>query len=325
MADTNIEWATKVWNPVRGCTIVSKGCTNCYAMKQAHRFAGPGGKYKGLTKMSRGGPVWTGEVRMVPEMLEAPLTWRKPQRVFVNSMSDLFHEDLLFALIDQVFAVMALCPQHTFQVLTKRPYRMRQYLSHTTGPDNLLTRVIHAAQGIKMPRGQRKPDGLGWPYRNVWLGVSVEDQATADERIPLLLETPAALRWVSYEPALGPVDFRPLMTRCPVHDFDGGFCVGPCPTRRRIAWIVVGGESGPGARPFDVEWARSTVEQCKAAGVPVFVKQLGARPFEEGCEVGHVWIGRNPSSLTRVNDRKGGDPSEWPADLRVREWPEVRS
>ena len=336
MADTSIEWATKVWNPVRGCSIVSAGCRSCYAMKQAHRFAGPGGKYEGLTQMSRGGPVWTGEVRVVPEMLEAPLHWRKPQRVFVNSMSDLFHEDVPEKLIDRVFAVMALCPQHTFQVLTKRPERMRHYLSHTTGPGNVLTRVIAAAQRIEMPRGQRKPDGPGWLWRNVWLGVSVEDQATADERIPLLLETPAALRWISFEPALGPVDFSTGFADrsdwCDLYGHDIGDHDGTCmqcsydPDRHYLDWIVVGGESGPGARPFDVEWARSTVEQCKEAGVSVFVKQLGARPVCGGQDLRPARSSDQPGAdlerfPMRLRDRKGGDMEEWPADLRIREWP----
>lgn len=330
---TAIQWTDRVWNPVSGCTKVSKGCQHCYAERQADR------------KLPKGGFTdrpFT-EVRCHPNRLDIPMHWKKPQRVFVNSMSDLFHEDVPDEFIDQVFAVMALCPQQTFQVLTKRPERMRQYLSHTTGPDNVLTRVVHAAQGIEMARGQHKPDGPGWPYRNVWLGVSVEDQATADERIPQLLETPAALRWVSYEPALGPVDFTGS------HWWDHRYQWWPKLFNKPLDWIVVGGESGPGARTFDVAWARSTVEQCKAAGVPVFVKQLGAQPRGWCALLSDKYIdGQTPdadagycdyyeaheqgapcSSFDRkchaLMDRKGGDPSEWPTDLRVREWPEVRS
>lgn len=278
--NTSIEWTNATWSPVRGCSIVSKGCTNCYAMKQAHRFAGPGGKYEGLTRMSNGGPVWTGEVRVVPEMLDIPLHWRKPQRVFVNSMSDLFHEDVPDDFIDQVFAVMALCPQHTFQVLTKRPERMLGVLADLYGKR---------------------------PLRNVWLGVSVEDQATANERIPLLLETPAAVRWVSAEP---------LLEEVIIFSLDGPVDV-PDGMSSPLHWIVVGGESGHGARAFDVAWARSIVEQCKAAGVPVFMKQLGANPaplsIEAGSVVERLWL----------RDRKGGDMEEWPADLRIREFPNV--
>lgn len=350
MADTSIEWATKVWNPVRGCSIVSKGCTNCYAMKQAHRFAGPGGKYEGLTQMSRGGPVWTGEVRAHPSQLEIPLHWRKPQRVFVNSMSDLFHEDVPDSFIDQVFAVMALCPQHTFQVLTKRPERMRQYMTAaSTGKRSLINST--GAEFFKRIVTDDLIAAIKASFPNVWLGVSVEDQATADERIPLLLETPAALRWVSYEPALGLVDFERVCVRGGAtlstvsdalrgHKWDESAYTGGAPPLKsdppdgaRLDWIVVGGESGPGARPFDIGWARSTVEQCKGAGVACFVKQLGARVNWDGCagpdehwptgtkKVDHG----NGGWRIMLRDRKGGDMEEWPADLRVREWPEVRS
>ena len=353
MADTSIEWATKVWNPLRGCSIVSAGCRSCYAMKQAHRFAGPGGKYEGLTKMSGGGPVWTGEVRVVPEMLEAPLHWKKPQRVFVNSMSDLFHEDVPDSFIDQVFAVMALCSQHTFQVLTKRPQRAEDYLRSQATLNGIgdsirrrsPTPAMSIAEAMRAFGIEVDPISRWWPLRNVWLGVSVEDQATADERIPLLLETPAAVRWVSAEPLLAAVTLRlwlPFTTRGRGGDHreKGG-----------LDWVVVGGESGPGARPFDIAWARSTVEQCKAAGVPVFVKQLGAKPLERQPSLDKGFAGRDLLDvMTRprppqmdgwgrittetetfyqrhldLNDRKGGDIDEWPADLRVREWPEVRS
>ena len=296
---TKIEWTERVWNPVRGCSVHSRGCTNCYAMKQAHRFAGSGGKYEGLTRMSNGGPVWTGEVRTVPEMLDAPLHWRKPQRVFVNSMSDLFHEDVPDSFIDQVFAVMALCPQHTFQVLTKRPERMRRY---ATDAHRAKRGIVHNS-GVKQ-FGRVVTDEIlaaidsGFP--NVWLGVSVEDQATADDRIPLLLETPAAIRWISYEPALGPIDFGGKWSKQVGRKAIGG----PVPPNfySFLNWIVVGGESGPGARPFDVAWARSTVAQCKAAGVPVFYKQGGR-------------------SNRCAHDSKGGCWDCMPDDLKVREFP----
>jgi len=319
---------------------------------------------------------------MVPEMLEAPLRWRKPERVFVNSMSDLFHEDVPDEFIDQVFAVMALCPQHTFQVLTKRPERMRAYMTApVTGswagrvePDEgahwrvraamtemLSTCPARALNDAVAWQESHFPEGDGfmrrWPLPNVWLGVSVEDQATADERIPLLLETPAAVRWVSFEPALGLVDFTSIKHTAGPGYF--GDCLqwyhkpdaaGDQPFGA-LDWVVVGGESGRGARPFDVEWARSTVRQCKAAGVPVFVKQIGAKPFERQPSLDKGFAGRDlldvmnrprPPQMNGwgrittatetfyqrhldLNDRKGGDMEEWPADLRVREWPEVRS
>lgn len=335
---TKIEWTERVWNPVRGCSVHSRGCTNCYAMKQAHRFAGSGGKYEGLTRMSNGGPVWTGEVRTVPEMLDAPLHWKKPQRVFVNSMSDLFHEDVGFDFVTKVFAVMARAAEHTFIVLTKRPERMREYLGDTDRKLNVLL------AGAEMPPCAMLD--VTWPLTNVWLGVSVEDQATADDRIPLLLETPAAIRWISYEPALGPIDFGGKWSKQVGRKAIGG----PVPPNfySFLNWIVVGGESGPGARPFDVQWARSTVRQCKDAGVPVFVKQLGsnhrgwcASETKELCGPDHAEEyevcdayeaseqGKHCEDYGRrcvvMRDRKGGLMEEWPSDLRVREFPEVRT
>lgn len=321
-----IEWTDVTWNPIRGCSRVSDGCRNCYAERQAIRQIGGG--YAGLVQRTSHGPAWTGDVRMVPELLDAPLRWRKPRRVFVNSMSDLFHEKVADGDIAQVFEVMAQSHQHTFQILTKRPRRMRDWFSQQGPGDWPLW--LHRR-----------------PLPNVWLGVSVEDQDTADERIPLLLQTPAAVRFVSYEPALGPVDVT-LLAREPseadcamvrldrvracwtnpltglrgmlMHDgrvLEAREDAGP-----RLDWVIVGGESGPGARPCDVAWIRSTVEQCRAAGVPCFVKQLGARPVTYHCAARdrctHPDCG--PVALDLL-DRKGGDPAEWPADLRVREMP----
>jgi len=228
--------------------------------------------------------------------------------VFVNSMSDLFHEALPDEAIDRVFAVMAWCRRHTYQVLTKRPERMRAYsagmaaLSPKDRSRRLVASMYRGHPAEYVVRADNTPDehvgDLEWPLRCVWLGTSVEDQATADQRVPLLLQTPAAVRWVSYEPALGPVRFHWGL----VHD-----------QGERLHWIVIGGESGPGARPFDVAWARSTVAQCKAAGVPAFVKQLGARPLDSE--------GRCNAHLAVMKSRKGGDMAEWPEDLRVREFP----
>ena len=285
-ANTTIAWTDKTWNPVRGCSLVSPGCTNCYAMRQARRFSGPGQPYEGLTRMTEHGPLWTGKVRLVESELDAPLRWRKPCRVFVNSMSDLFHEDVPFEFITQVWNTMYRASEHTFQVLTKRPERMLAF-----------HRMFGEAN--KMPL-----------VHNVWLGVSVENQATADERIPILLQTPAAVRFLSAEPLLEPIDlatwFFSAMT-------DQGKCA--------CDWVIVGGESGPGARPCNVEWIRSIVRQCRGAHVPVFVKQLGSQPVwheEEGTYC-------DPPSCIRhtkkLRDHKGGDPSEWPEYLRVREFP----
>lgn len=337
MSKTKIEWAERVWNPVRGCSRVSEGCRNCYAERLAARFSRPlvqdqtgeyagGDPFAGFARMTREGPRWTGRVELIPSNLSEPLRWRKPARVFVNSMSDLFHESLPFEAIDRVFSVMALAPQHTFQVLTKRPDRMRHFanglrcdyeefvplVAQFVGDNCDADAVVDAAWA-------RYRDGLP----NVWLGVSVEDQETADARIPLLLATPAVKRFVSYEPALGPVDF----TRIPIPD-------SPSPPIRghalhqyrgfknRIDWIIVGGESGPGARPCDVAWIRSAVEQCKSAGVPCFVKQLGASPYADKHYRPEDSVPMNLATSIVLRHRKGGDPSEWPEDLRVREWPE---
>jgi protein gp37 len=338
VADTSIEWTDKVWNPVRGCDLVSAGCRSCYAMRQAHRFSGKGQPYEGLTKMTSHGPVWTGKVRTVPELLDMPLRWKRPRRIFVNSMSDLFHEDVPFEFIVAVFGVMAASMQHTFQILTKRPQRMLEWFGWLAergglGPfirsiridgdrtiPNYFTGVMRTTEiRGKTVRAMNDP----WmqvfnaaavvgaaPLPNVWLGVSVEDQATADERIPLLLQTPAAVRFLSCEPLLGPIDLRRHL-EAQTHE-------RACPKGYGIGWVIVGGESGPGARDFDIRWARDIVAQCRAAGAPVLMKQLGARP---------VWSDEDDSSepphwgRISLRDRKGGDMAEWPEDLRVREYP----
>jgi protein gp37 len=257
---TGISWCDATWNPTRGCSRVSEGCWNCYAMRMAHRFSGPGRPYEGLTRMTPHGVDWTGEVRFVPEVLDWPLRQRKPLRIFVDSMSDLFHPSVSDEDIDRVFAVMKRALRHTFIVLTKRAGRMAGYVS--------LTEVLP----------------------NVVLGVSCEDQQRADERIPLLLQTPAVRRCVSLEPLLGPIDLRPSWLAG--YDYRD--------------WVIVGGESGPKARPCHVEWIRSIKDQCQTAGVALHVKQLGS------CT--HV-------AATRLKDPAGADPSEWPLDLRVREDP----
>lgn len=274
---TKIEWTEATWNPIVGCSVVSPGCTNCYAM----RFAGTRlqhlPKYDGLTEPSKSGPVWTGKLEFDGKALLEPLRWKKPRMVFANSMGDLFHEGCPDEWIDRVFAVMALCPQHTFQVLTKRSGRMREYL----GNEDTVERV--GAERWRMA-GPLPALERSWPLPNVWLGVSVEDQRRADERIPDLLATPAAVRWISAEPLLGPVDlndlapprplFGPLTGYCQRHFRHPGHC--DCPEAQpRLHWVVVGGESGKGARPMHPDWARSLRNQCEAADVPFFFKQWG--------------------------------------------------
>lgn len=281
MADTTIEWTDKTWNPTRGCARKSPGCKNCYAERVAMRFSGPGQPYEGLVKMTSQGPKWTGIVREVPEMLDAPLQWKKPRRIFVDSMSDLFEETVSEQFIDQVFAVMAVAHHHTFQVLTKRPERAREYLSDRMRLEKIY-QMFHSVTG-----GPR--EAQGWPLPNVWLGVSVESQEYADERIPLLLQTPAAVRFISAEPLLGPIDLR-LVAVPPASDqlrrswdTDGSkFNALQTHDERRfhqppakLDWVITGGESGPGARPMHPDWARSLRDQCAGAGVPFLFKQWG--------------------------------------------------
>ena len=318
---SKIEWTDCTWNCVVGCSRVSPGCENCYAERFVHRGLSP--QHRGLTVMRQTGPGWTGEVRLVEGALAKPLGWRKPRRVFVNSLSDLFHERLSMQAVARVFAVMAEASRHTFQILTKRPKRMRELLS-----SDLFWHDVDEAwcSLFSRDRTDEQHDAVCERFEtqrlpNVWLGVTAEDQARADERIPVLLDTPAALRFVSYEPALGPVDLR-LPKGAHAADLRAAGA-------SLIDWLIVGGESGPGARPFDVAWARSAVTQCAAAGVPCFVKQFGASPeavpmdgpYQKTTAGGDPW----PARPLRLRDRKGKDPSEWPEDLRVREFPGVRS
>lgn len=283
MADaTHIEWADATWNVVTGCAVVSPGCTNCYAMKLA------GGRLRhhpsraGLTIDTKPGPVWNGQVRFNAEWLTQPLRWTKPRMIFVAAHGDLFHEGVTDDQRDQIFAVMALCPQHVFQILTKRPERMRDYVRglYCGGAERWLSTTIDRGNGPAMFFDLVEGGFLETPLANVWLGVSVEDQARADERIPVLLDTPAAVRWISAEPLLGPVD----LTRCGRNSLGlkGDTLRWPGmsgPSRShgaRIDWVVAGGESGPGARPMHPDWARQLRDQCAAAGVPFLFKQWGA-------------------------------------------------
>jgi protein gp37 len=305
---TKIQWTDISWNPVRGCSMVSAGCENCYAMKQAHRFSGNNKPYWGLTEIGPHGPRWNGNITMVPGLLDEPLHWKKPRRIFVNSMSDLFHGDVSEEFIEQVFVTMARSPRHTYQILTKRPGRMLAFLQrNSTGG-----RILHLADDRGVESG-------AWPLPNVWLGVSVEDQATADERIPILLQTPAAVRWISAEPLLGQVDMKDEYLLPSFASDDDRYYQ---PGGRGLDWVVVGGESGPGARPCDLQWIRSIKDQCQAAGVPVFVKQLGSKAVSDIRT-------RLPSDdwvrITCLQDKKGGDISEFPEDLRVREYPDAIS
>ena len=304
MGKTSIEWTDRVWNPVRGCSRVSEGCRNCYAERIAARFsdesvmidAAPSGpqQFHGFAIRTPSGPRWTGKVELIKSKLTEPFHWKKPQRVFVNSMSDLFHEALPDESIDRVFAVMALCPHITFQILTKRPRRMLEWFKGD-GRARWEDHVYNRAYLMSTKYSAAVPST--WPLLNVWLGVSVEDQATADERIPLLLQTPAAIRFVSYEPALGPVDFDRRQEQ--PYWFSS---FNPAYGQAGIDWIIAGGESGPDARPPHPDWFRNTRDQCQDAGVPFFFKQHGdwREPKEgESYNTRHGRAGKPPAFIVQ--------------------------
>jgi protein gp37 len=285
---SHIQWTDETWNPTTGCTKISPGCAHCY-IETTPPFRMAGRKFvKGHIPL-----------RLHADRLDKPLHWRKPRRVFVNSLSDLFHEDVPDYFIEQVFMVMALAYRHTFQVLTKRAERMAAFVS--AAEEKIRSRAF--TFGLDND-GYDNMHFFHWPLPNIWLGVSAEDQQRADERIPWLLKTPAAVRFLSCEPLIGPI-FLPT-----VHSFtpEGDEIVKRLP---KVDWIIVGGESGRGARPCEINWIRSIVRQCDAAGVACFVKQVGAFPRFDRDE-----------AVNFVRHKKGGDPAEWPEDLRVRQFPE---
>lgn len=305
MSETSISWTAgddgspgKTWNPVAGCSIVSPGCHNCYAMKMAARLAAMGqAKYQGLTKDGR----WTGKMNTSEKDLTIPLKWKQPKRVFVNSMSDLFHEDVPDAFIDRVFGVMAVAEQHTFQVLTKRAKRMQRYIEEFDAPR--FGSAVREFLGKKALLGERNTESIvldwqeaGGTLKNVWLGVSVEDQKRADERIPKLMETPAAIRFLSCEPLLGPIDFRkvPGFNKCGQAGQD----------ILKNLWVICGGESGPGFRPMELDWARSLRDQCRAARVPFFFKQSSGIRSETGTELDGETIREYPVTSVSPSPRR---------------------
>lgn len=288
-----IEWTDATWNPTTGCEKVSPGCAHCY-IDRTPAFRIPGRRFvKGAT-----------DLRLHEDRLDQPLRWKRPRRVFVNSLSDLFHPEVPDDFLNQVYEVMEQARQHTFQVLTKRAARMRDYLNWRYGP-------------------REDGGGLRIPSRHIWHGVSVENQRWAEVRIPMLLQARSAVRFISAEPLLGPVDlsaYLPVVT------------IGGVELETWPDWVIVGGESGPGARAFDLAWARDLVRQCSEAGVAVFVKQLGSLPVMET----RLWRSLRPTPILAAKHarrgpegtvplkffaQKAGDAQEWPADLRVREFP----
>lgn len=334
MNATSISWTEKTWNPMSGCTPTSEGCANCYAKRMAQRLRGRCG-YPADEPF---------RVTLHEDKLNEPLKMRKPARVFVASMGDLFHEDVPDEFIDKVFAVMALAPQHTYMVLTKRPERMRDYLSANnvdepsiSGREALCLRLMRTAKSIDAVAYERLgADAFHWhpeAWPQVWLGVTAENQARADERIPVLLEVPAAVRFVSVEPMLGLVDLSCYLSwqyhvNLPEEERPRAMAEHWAGMHRltKLDWVICGGETGPGARPMHPDWVRGLRDQCQAAGVPFHFKSWGEwAPNYAGCP---------PYALSQlVSDRNNGVLKMWRVGAKTsgrlldgREWdvyPEV--
>lgn len=329
MADSMIGWTGKCWNIIGGCTNESTGCLNCWSRKLVGTRFRENPRYDGLTVVRGDGkPHWTGKISLFEDRLEEPMHWRKPQLVFVASQADLFHPGVPEEFIDRAFAIMALCPHHTFQILTKRPQRMREYLSDEHEVQeriatalgkmldgqwiwnegkrfrNRIERMIGLFYGYETESDEDTGEEYDvqsaetvWPLRNVWLGTSTENQETFDKRAPELLDIAWPVHWLSIEPQVGSI-------------------VIPDNYLRELEWIVLGGESGTGARPMHPDWARSVRDQCEATGIPFFFKQTGEwlgwqhqwGPFWKsirGDEVdSHAWP-----------DITGEEPEGWIADL----------
>ena len=340
---TKIQWTDATWNPMTGCTRVSPGCENCYIdwappfriegrhfTETCEHCGGDGfepmtGKFReshSCTNCSGEGEVRSNAigsstgVRLHPDRLDQPLRWRRPRRVFVNSLSDLFHEQVPDEYIARIFAVMALAPQHTFQCLTKRHGRMRSLLS-SQGFRHEVARAMDAIRSARATGRTQQSVAVDppWPLLNVWLGVTVEDQKRADLRIPALLDTPAAVRFLSCEPLLG----RVRLCSCDGAAFETQkhpFIVNDsCPLHGsvRVDWVIAGGESGPDARPMHPDWARSLRDQCQKIGVPFFFKQWGEWAPDEWVDAEEVrHVGRKLGKRAAGRDLDGRTWDEYP-------------
>lgn len=338
MADqTGIQWTDATWNPVAGCSVYSPGCKGCFAMEQAMRQirCAAGLKrethYAGTVKHVKGKAIWTGKLVSAPDHIwEKPLHWRKPKKVFVNSMSDLFHQGMRRDWIDRTFATMALAPHITFQLLTKRSREMRAYLSDPETPRrvyelvcdmtiNQELQMVLIAPGINeefAPAGPRVRLDQ-WPLPNVWLGVSTERQKEANQRIPDLMATPAAIRFISAEPLIGPIDLDEVKFTLSPGYFGSALrwhhlphCDRDVPYPK-LDWVICGGESGGDARPMHPQWARTLRDQCAAEGVPFFFKQWGEYAPVRGMR-GDICVwpnGRTEGGIGGANEN-GGAGSE---------------
>lgn len=330
---SKIQWTNHTWACVQGCDYVSPGCTHCYVVPMLHRLShNPNPKVSAplqglVTKNATGALHFTGKVKLREDRLGDPFGW-KPGMVFVPSHGDIFHESVPFWFLDKIWAVMAMTPQHTYQVLTKRPARMRRYVADMSaercaGRGNAVLEL--AKQHQKNGTGVYL-EGFGWPLPNVWLGVSTEDQPRFNERWPDLRDTPAAKRFISYEPALGLLSLTDVCNGAYFEDVLAGVRYHDAPAGVRSAtmqiphldWGIGGLESGGKARQGDVQWLHSFVRQFERAGRACFIKQLGRRPVDSRHM--HAAGAGGPVRLKLV-DRKGGDMEEWPESLRVRQFP----
>lgn len=359
-AKTGISWTGSTWTPLRArvkedagaiakakgytslvqiaekmaghvgvhCEHVSHGCDNCYAETNNERCLPANGTGLPFDRRSRDlvDPI------VDEKILEWPLHWTKPRKIFVNSQTDTFGDWIPDEDLDRMFAVMALRPQHTFQILTKRWKRMRKYFEDIAYRQEMIGIEAELRSGLdRFMTGEEVEaiTGCGddiiprWriPFKNVWLGVSAEDQPTADERIPELLKVPAAVHFVSYEPALGPVNLFKYMFCRECHE--GRTDREEKCDNVRLAWAIIGGESGSGARPFNLQWARDVIAQCKATGSAAFVKQLGAKPIDHSCRNAKCTHSDCGMEAVHLKDKKGGNIEEFPEELRVREFPVI--
>jgi protein gp37 len=280
MDKSKIEWTDATWNVIRGCEKVSPGCAHCYAETLVN------GRLRGDF----------GTLQVLADKFDQPLRWRRPRRIFVNSLSDLFWDQVPTVVVDRHFAVMALATQHQFQILTKRPDRMWAYLTDPSTVNRVLALISERDHPALVY--SRIVNGTGWPLPNVWLGTSTENQPMFDKRIPDLLATPAAVRFLSIEPLLGPIDIDAALGAV---GFDSPDVVTKFPP---VDWVIVGGESGPKARPMHQEWVRRLRDQCVATGVPFFFKQWGEwAPAKQVDDL--------DAKFWRAHDWGGGSLSLW--------------
>ncbi|PSB49756.1 phage Gp37/Gp68 family protein [filamentous cyanobacterium Phorm 6] len=311
MGKTKISWTSETWNPLVGCSKISAGCSRCYAAEAA--------KSARLQQFPQYQKVkdWDGTIEFVENQLLKPLSWRSPKKVFVCSMSDIGHKNVKDEWLNKIFAVMAMCPQHIFQVLTKRPERLLEYFSDPNCARWICDEVLNILSDEANPgKWKFKVHGdevnIKIPLPNVWVGTSVENQKVADDRIPQLLQIPAAKLFLSCEPLLEAVDLTKIyrisnLTQTELTWLD------------YLHWIILGGESGVGARPCHIDWIRSIVQQCRPTNVAVFVKQLGSNSIQSTPYIDGV--AQNNFQL-KFKDRKGGNIDEFPTDLQIRQFPE---